>query len=80
MIRVKMKDFLNSDVRCAFRKMLAAVPIHAGLPPATTMEHAVKLTETRLGHKKVFLPKPLTGTGTDADRALVFYGCCQDQY
>ena len=42
------------------------------LPMATTME-TLKQTETRLGHKKVFLPVPLDGTETEDKRALHFY-------
>jgi len=48
-----------------------ATPILA-LPMATTME-SLKQVETRLGHKKVFLPIPLDGTQTEDERALLFY-------
>ena len=50
----------------------AVVAVHA-LPMATPMEHSIMLRETRLAHKKVHLPVPLSGIETDAERALVFY-------
>ena len=42
------------------------------LPMATTIE-SLKQVETRLGHKKVFLPIPLNGKETEDERALLFY-------
>ena len=49
-----------------------SIPVHA-LYMATTMENAIKMQETRLAHKQVYLPIPLDGTGIDADRTLVYY-------
>ena len=49
------------------------VPANTGLPPATNLEKGIKLQETRLGYKKIFLPVPLDGTEKPTDRALVYY-------
>ena len=52
---------------------MATVPVNNGLATATNLEKGVKLQETRIGHKKLFLPVPLDGTEQPTDRALVYY-------
>ena len=49
------------------------VLVNNGLATATNLEKGVKLQETRLGHKKLFLPVPLNGMEQPTDRALVYY-------
>ena len=50
----------------------ASVPVHA-LPMATTMEISIKMQETRLRRKQIYLPIHLDVTETDADYALVYH-------